>query len=154
MRAGVCAIGGLAPLAQASGDAASRFAEKPGPDDVLAALRQGNERFTPAAARHPHRERARLQDDLQGDQSLIGRSAAMRRIYAVVAKVAQSDASVLITGETGTGKELVARAIHFNGPRAKVELALAKGKDMYDKRRSIKERDTKREIDRAMSERY
>ncbi len=43
---------------------------------------------------------------------------------------------------------------YFNGPRAKVELALAKGKDMYDKRRSIKDRDVKREIDRAMSERY
>ena len=44
--------------------------------------------------------------------------------------------------------------IYFNGPRAKVELALAKGKDMYDKRRAIKERDTKREIERALSERY
>jgi Nif-specific regulatory protein len=43
----------------------------------------------------------------------------MRRIYELVAKVAQSDATVLITGETGTGKELVARAVHFNGARAK-----------------------------------
>jgi transcriptional regulator with GAF, ATPase, and Fis domain len=66
-----------------------------------------------------HRERARLQQDLEGDQSLVGRSAAMQRIYAVVAKVARSDATVLITGETGTGKELVARAVHFNGARAK-----------------------------------
>jgi transcriptional regulator with GAF, ATPase, and Fis domain len=66
-----------------------------------------------------HRERARLQQDLEGDQSLVGRSAAMQRIYALVAKVARSDATVLITGETGTGKELVARAVHFNGTRAK-----------------------------------
>jgi transcriptional regulator with GAF, ATPase, and Fis domain len=66
-----------------------------------------------------HRERARLQQDLEGDQSLVGRSAAMQRIYAVVAKVARSDATVLITGETGTGKELIARAVHFNGARAK-----------------------------------
>ncbi len=44
--------------------------------------------------------------------------------------------------------------IYFNGSRAKVEIALAKGKDMYDKRRAIKERDTKREIERALSERY
>jgi transcriptional regulator with GAF, ATPase, and Fis domain len=66
-----------------------------------------------------HRERARLQQDLEGDQSLVGRGAAMQRIYAVVAKVARSDATVLITGETGTGKELVARAVHFNGGRAK-----------------------------------
>jgi transcriptional regulator with GAF, ATPase, and Fis domain len=65
------------------------------------------------------RERSRLQEDLDQDHNLVGRSAAMRRIYAVVAKVAQSDATVLITGETGTGKELVARAIHLNGTRAK-----------------------------------
>jgi SsrA-binding protein len=43
--------------------------------------------------------------------------------------------------------------IYFNGPRAKVELAVAKGKDMYDKRHSIKERDQKREMQRALSER-
>jgi Nif-specific regulatory protein len=66
-----------------------------------------------------HRERARLQQDLEGDHGLVGRSAAMHRIYAVVAKVARSDATVLITGETGTGKELVARAVHLNGARAK-----------------------------------
>ncbi len=39
--------------------------------------------------------------------------------------------------------------IYFRGPRAKVEIALAQGKDLYDKRQSIKERDTKREIARA-----
>jgi len=66
-----------------------------------------------------HRERARLQEDLEGYHSLVGRSVAMRRVYTVVAKVARSDATVLITGETGTGKELVARAVHFNGARAK-----------------------------------
>jgi SsrA-binding protein len=43
--------------------------------------------------------------------------------------------------------------VYFSGPRAKVELALARGKEMHDKRRSIKERETRREIDRAMSER-
>jgi SsrA-binding protein len=44
--------------------------------------------------------------------------------------------------------------LYWSGARAKVELAVAKGKDLYDKRRSIKERDTRREIERAMSERY
>ncbi len=52
------------------------------------------------------------------------------------------------------GLTLVPTRIYFKDGKVKVELALAKGKDMYDKRRSIKERDTKREIQRAMSERY
>ena len=65
------------------------------------------------------RERARLQEDLVRDHSLVGRSAAMRRIYDLVARVTRSDATVLITGETGSGKELVARAVHFNGARGK-----------------------------------
>jgi SsrA-binding protein len=52
------------------------------------------------------------------------------------------------------GLTLVPTRIYFKGPRAKVELALARGKDVKDKRRSIKERETRREIDRALSERY
>ena len=51
------------------------------------------------------------------------------------------------------GLTLVPTRVYFKGPRAKVELALAKGKDQRDKRRSIKEREQKREIDRALSER-
>jgi SsrA-binding protein len=60
----------------------------------------------------------------------------------------------LLEASAEKGLTIVPTRIYFNGPRAKVELALAKGKDMYDKRRSIKDRDVKREIDRAMSERY
>jgi SsrA-binding protein len=52
------------------------------------------------------------------------------------------------------GLTIVPTRLYWSGPRAKVELALAKGKDLYDKRRSIKERDERREIQRAMSERY
>jgi SsrA-binding protein len=51
------------------------------------------------------------------------------------------------------GLTLVPTRIYFSGPRAKVELALARGKERHDKRRSIRERETKREIDRAMSQR-
>jgi SsrA-binding protein len=51
------------------------------------------------------------------------------------------------------GLTLVPTRLYFSGPRAKVELALARGKEMHDKRRSIKDREQKREIERAMSER-
>src|SRR5262249_13320494 len=49
---------------------------------------------------------------------LVGVSAAMREVARAVKCLAQSDVSVLVQGETGTGKELVARALHDLGPRA------------------------------------
>lgn len=49
---------------------------------------------------------------------LVGDSEAMREVFKQVGRAADSDASVLILGETGTGKELVARALHRNGRRA------------------------------------
>jgi two-component system nitrogen regulation response regulator GlnG len=48
---------------------------------------------------------------------LVGRSAAMQDIYRVLARMMQSDLTVLINGESGTGKELVARALHEYGKR-------------------------------------
>ena len=49
--------------------------------------------------------------------NLIGRSRAMHSVLDQIAAVASSDATVLLMGDSGTGKELVARAIHWNGPR-------------------------------------
>ncbi len=49
--------------------------------------------------------------------NIIGESPAMQRVFEIMAKVAETDATVLISGETGTGKELVARAVHYTGPR-------------------------------------
>ena len=51
------------------------------------------------------------------------------------------------------GLTLVPTRVYFKGPRAKVEIALAKGKEQKDKRRAIKERETRREIERALSDR-
>lgn len=57
-------------------------------------------------------------DAAQSDASLlVGRSAAMQQVFRQIALVADSDLSVLITGETGTGKELVAAAIHRHSRR-------------------------------------
>ncbi len=55
---------------------------------------------------------------LQADASLIGRSPAMQSLYRAIGRLAQAPLSVLIRGETGTGKELVARALHSHSPRA------------------------------------
>ncbi|NIR52270.1 sigma-54-dependent Fis family transcriptional regulator [candidate division KSB1 bacterium] len=51
-------------------------------------------------------------------QDFIGESEAMQRVFATIHKVAKTDANVLITGENGTGKELVARELHRQSPRA------------------------------------
>ncbi|MCX5657462.1 MAG: sigma-54 factor interaction domain-containing protein [Candidatus Omnitrophica bacterium] len=48
---------------------------------------------------------------------IIGESPKMDEVFEVMSKVIKTDSTVLITGETGTGKELIARAIHYNGPR-------------------------------------
>jgi DNA-binding NtrC family response regulator len=49
--------------------------------------------------------------------NLIGQSAAMQRVFDVIRKVAPTDLTVLIRGPSGTGKELVANALHYNSPR-------------------------------------
>ncbi len=54
----------------------------------------------------------------QGYDAIIGRAAPMQALYATLDRVARSDATVLIQGENGTGKELVARAIHNGSGRA------------------------------------
>ena len=51
-------------------------------------------------------------------EEIVGTSAPLRQVMALVGKVATTDSTVLITGETGTGKELIARAIHKRSPRA------------------------------------
>lgn len=49
--------------------------------------------------------------------NIIGKSKNMKDIYELIQKIAPATATVLIEGESGTGKELVAKSIHFNGPR-------------------------------------
>lgn len=63
-------------------------------------------------------ENARLRDEVQSRHEIVGRSFAIRQVLERLERVAPTDARVMITGENGTGKELVARAIHRLSPRA------------------------------------
>ena len=58
------------------------------------------------------------QSDIYDFDRIIGASGALQRVLDVVKKVARSNATILIRGETGTGKELIAGAIHHNSPRS------------------------------------
>jgi two-component system nitrogen regulation response regulator GlnG len=69
------------------------------------------------ALAEPKRKPAKLEDDMQDGMPLVGRSAAMQEIYRVLARLMQTDLTLMITGESGTGKELVARALHDYGKR-------------------------------------
>lgn len=67
------------------------------------------------------RDNERLRAKVKGEYrfaDVIGRSDAMQQVVELCKKVAPSIATVLITGESGTGKEVVARSLHFSGPRA------------------------------------
>ncbi len=70
-----------------------------------------------AANRRLSQLETEVRDRYSFDQ-IIGRSAAMQRIFQIIERVAPTNTTVLVSGRTGTGKELVARAIHYNSPRA------------------------------------
>ncbi|HTU01006.1 MAG TPA: sigma-54 dependent transcriptional regulator [Candidatus Sulfotelmatobacter sp.] len=67
-------------------------------------------------------ENRRLREEVAGRyrlDNLLGASRAMQVVFSLIRQAAPGDANVLIMGETGTGKELVAKAFHYNSPRAK-----------------------------------
>lgn len=92
---------------------AEEYVSKPFTDaELFAAVRRVLDRLNQRreAARHPvpRPERA---------HGLIGESPAMQKVFAAIRKAASTSATVLITGESGSGKELVARAIHYSSAR-------------------------------------
>ena len=61
-----------------------------------------------------------MREKLQGKETMLGASSAMRNVRAMIDRVAPTEARVLITGENGSGKELVARAIHRDSRRSQM----------------------------------
>src|SRR4051812_21134094 len=98
---------GLSDAVRATKLGAFNFLEKPlSPEGVLVALRSALE------LRQARREARALRADLGLSGEMVGDSQAMQKVREMIARVAPTDARVLITGESGTGKELVAAAIH------------------------------------------
>ncbi len=88
------------------------FIEKPiDRDKLLISVRNAVEKSNLLA------ENKEIKKSLEGESEIIGESKAIKNILELVQKVAPLDTRVLITGENGSGKELVARAIHKNSPR-------------------------------------
>ncbi len=110
------AYGGLDLAVQAMKKGAYDYIPKPfGADEVLLTVRKAEER---EQLRH---EVGRLRDQVRADArfgEIVVASRAMERALEIVRKVAPHDSSVLVTGASGTGKELVARILHRESPRA------------------------------------
>ncbi len=64
-------------------------------------------------------------------ENIIGQDPAMFEIFHKITDVAKTTTTVLITGETGTGKELIAEAIHFRSPRREGPLAKRSGREIF-----------------------
>ena len=113
----VTGFGSVPKVVEAMNGGAFGFIEKPiDAMLLLAVLDKATERLALAA------ENRRLRSELHDHASLddmVARSDKMKQLFTMVRKVAPSDASVLILGENGTGKELVASAIHHNSKRSR-----------------------------------
>ncbi len=108
--------GSVSLAVEAMREGAFSFVEKPVEFAVLDAVLD-----KVLAYRNLHAEAARLRMSAErrdGLGRLVGTSPAMRRLFDLIQLVAPTDASVLIRGENGTGKELVADAVHERSPRA------------------------------------
>ncbi len=108
--------GSVSLAVEAMREGAFNFVEKPVELAVLEAVLD-----KALAHRHLHEEAARLRGAAErrdGLGRLVGTSPAMRRLFDLITLVAPTDASVLIRGENGTGKELVADAIHERSVRS------------------------------------
>jgi DNA-binding NtrC family response regulator len=110
------AVGNLELAVESMRGGAFDFLTKPFVPEVLCASARRAEEHTNLL-----RENTRLKDTvlrLEGSAEILGQSAGIQKVREQIARVAATDVAVLITGETGTGKEMVARAIHRSSSRS------------------------------------
>ncbi len=116
----ITAYGDIQMAVKAIKAGATDFVLKPWENEKLlgtlyAAMRLRESRDVIKTLRLKNQEFNRTQNERYAD--IIGHSTAMQRIFQTIDRVAKTDANVLILGENGTGKELIARAIHRNSAR-------------------------------------
>jgi two-component system response regulator HydG len=113
------AYGGINEAVRAMREGATDFVVKPWDNARLVATVSAAARLSRSDRElQTLRGRTRALKDVGAIERLVGDSAPIRQVLADIAKVARTDANVLITGENGTGKELVARAIHQQSLRS------------------------------------
>jgi len=117
------AYGSVDTAVEAMKKGAYDFISKPfKPDEVLLTLKKAEERESLKRENLWLKERIRKIQENYCFGSMVAKSNAMLAVFKLAEKVAQYNTTVLIYGDSGTGKELIARGIHFSGRRAKKPL--------------------------------
>jgi two-component system response regulator PilR (NtrC family) len=111
----ITGFGSVATAVEAMRSGAYDYITKPCNNDELALkVRRALDEQT------KHRELLRLRELVESEanfSNIISRNEKMKQVFKLVRQVSETDVTVLVLGETGTGKELLAKAIHFNSPR-------------------------------------
>ncbi len=106
------AYGSIESAVQAMADGALYYLTKPiDPNQLKSLIKKAIENKSLI------KETGQTTDEKYGFGQIVGQSEKMQEIYSSLKRVAESDVTVLLLGETGTGKELAAHAIHYNSPR-------------------------------------
>ena len=112
----ITAYGSLDVAVQALKNGANDYFSKPWDNEKL--LIEIDRQITKGRLEHENRELKRAMKQRYSFPNIVGKSERMLRVLDLVSQVATSRTTILITGETGTGKELIAKAIHTNSQRA------------------------------------